>query len=90
MRNAAANVGTQESDFKYMAVEGALSGDTPAQRDAKIISDVSDLVVKIGSPRKPGDPHIKKDEEGMSLHIWDFAGHDLYYTTHQVRLTNKQ
>ncbi|XP_030834616.1 uncharacterized protein LOC115921352 [Strongylocentrotus purpuratus] len=25
--------------------------------------------------------------EGVSLSIWDFAGHDIYYTTHQVFLT---
>ncbi|XP_041471495.1 uncharacterized protein LOC121420992 isoform X3 [Lytechinus variegatus] len=26
-------------------------------------------------------------DEGVSLSIWDFAGHDIYYTTHQVFLT---
>ena len=26
----------------------------------------------------------KKDDETVNLHIWDFAGHELYYTTHQV------
>eukprot|EP00057_Strongylocentrotus_purpuratus_P029613 XP_011684087.1 PREDICTED: uncharacterized protein LOC105447565 [Strongylocentrotus purpuratus] len=25
--------------------------------------------------------------EGVSLSIWDFAGHDIYYSTHQVFLT---
>ena len=28
----------------------------------------------------------KKEEEPLKLHIWDFAGHELYYTTHQVIL----
>ncbi|XP_063960570.1 uncharacterized protein LOC129267982 [Lytechinus pictus] len=26
-------------------------------------------------------------DDGVSLSIWDFAGHDIYYTTHQVFLT---
>ena len=24
-------------------------------------------------------------EDAISLYIWDFAGHEMYYTTHQVR-----
>ena len=42
------------------------------------------------SPAKPGTRSsrsaldTKKSEEAVSLHIWDFAGHELYYTTHQV------
>ena len=27
---------------------------------------------------------IPEGDEAISLHIWDFAGHELYYTTHQV------
>ena len=57
---------------------------TPTKNDSKLTPDVSNLVIKIGSPRKPGDPLVKKEEEVMSLHIWDFAGQELYYTTHQV------
>ena len=29
-------------------------------------------------------PRKQKSEDPVVLHIWDFAGHDLYYTTHQV------
>ena len=29
-------------------------------------------------------PKKRTAEEPVVLHIWDFAGHDLYYTTHQV------
>ena len=25
-----------------------------------------------------------KEEETLTMQIWDFAGHELYYTTHQV------
>ena len=57
---------------------------TPTKIESKLSPDVSNLVIKIGSPRKPGDPLVKKEEEVMDLHIWDFAGHELYYTTHQV------
>ena len=28
--------------------------------------------------------HKKQEEDPLKLHIWDFAGHELYYTTHQV------
>ena len=31
-------------------------------------------------------PKKRTAEEPVVLHIWDFAGHDLYYTTHQVCL----
>ena len=26
----------------------------------------------------------REDDETISLYIWDFAGHEMYYTTHQV------
>ena len=52
--------------------------------EPKLNQDLSDLVIKFGSPRQPGDPPIKQADEVMTLHIWDFAGHQLYYTTHQV------
>ena len=65
--------------------ERTVGSKTPTRTESKLSRDVSDLVIKIGSPRKPGDPHISKEEEVVSLHIWDFAGHELYYTTHQVR-----
>ena len=67
--------------------ERTVSNKTPTRTEPKLTRDVSELVIKIASPRKPGDPHITKDEEVVSLHIWDFAGHELYYTTHQVSLT---
>ena len=33
---------------------------------------------------KGSESHMMKDEP-ICLHIWDFAGHELYYTTHQVQ-----
>ena len=27
-----------------------------------------------------------KEDDTISLYIWDFAGHEMYYTTHQVHL----
>ena len=63
----------------------AVSSNRPSKTEPRLTPDVSNLVVKIVSPRKPGAPHIKTDEEVMNLHIWDFAGHELYYITHQVK-----
>ena len=59
---------------------------TPSQRksqpsnevDLEIAKMVQQKAVTALSPRK------RTSEEPMVLHIWDFAGHDLYYTTHQV------
>ena len=31
------------------------------------------------------DSTIGGKDDGVSLCIWDFAGHDIYYTTHQVK-----
>ena len=36
------------------------------------------------SRAKDSDDILNEDDEQISLHIWDFAGHELYYTTHQV------
>ena len=36
------------------------------------------------SSAKDGYHSLNEDDEQISLHIWDFAGHGLYYTTHQV------
>ena len=35
------------------------------------------------SAKDPGKSSAN-DEDHLTLHIWDFAGHELYYTTHQV------
>ena len=51
--------------------------------DLEIAKMVQQKDVMASSPRK------RTAEEPVVLHIWDFAGHDLYYTTHQVRTTNK-
>ena len=32
------------------------------------------------------DDNLKRDVEPLTFSIWDFAGQDLYYTTHQVPL----
>ena len=54
------------------------------QKETMIHPDISVLLQnKIESSKKGGDSS-KNREEGISLHIWDFAGHELYYTTHQV------
>ena len=53
------------------------------QQATKIRPEISQLITKeVKSPTKPAVS--EKKEEKPSLHIWDFAGHELYYTTHQV------
>ena len=46
--------------------------------DLDIAKMVQQKTVEGVSPRKGAS------EEPIVLHIWDFAGQDLYYTTHQV------
>ena len=51
----------------------------------KINPEISELFqTQVKSPVKTVSA-VK--EELPSLHIWDFAGHELYYTTHQVTVT---
>ena len=56
------------------------------QQATEIRPEISKLLKEeaISSPSKMESP---KNEGEPSLHIWDFAGHELYYTTHQVILT---
>ena len=79
--------GTQTSPFADVAA--AREGATPStplrskalpsnEVDPEIAKMVQEKAVTALSPRK------RTSEEPMVLHIWDFAGHDLYYTTHQV------
>ena len=53
----------------------------------EIQPDISELLEKkIKSTKSSKSPESTSttSEESISLHIWDFAGHELYYTTHQV------
>ena len=69
------------------------------ETDQQIHPEISELLTKkIESTKKQSLPNITetetastsqnglsiKKEEPVNLHIWDFAGHELYYTTHQV------
>ena len=57
-----------------------------SQPPAKISPDISQLLqTQVKSPPVSTVSPVK--EEPPSLHIWDFAGHELYYTTHQVSNT---
>ena len=65
---------------------GAMTTSTPSRPksqpsnevDLEIAKMVQQKAVMASSPRK------RTAEEPVVLHIWDFAGQDLYYTTHQV------
>ena len=54
------------------------------QKEAMIHPDISVLLKQKIESTKKGEDSSKNREEGISFHIWDFAGHELYYTTHQV------
>ena len=50
----------------------------PPETKTELAPDISNLVMeKLQSS-------AEEDEEPLTIHIWDFAGHELYYTTHQV------
>ena len=50
----------------------------PPETKTELDPDISNLVMeKLQSS-------AEEDEEPLTMHIWDFAGHELYYTTHQV------
>ena len=49
--------------------------------EEEIDLDIAKLVQK----KQETDPSFTEtSEEPMKIHIWDFAGQELYYTTHQV------
>ena len=48
--------------------------------DIDIAKMVQQKTITGSSPTKTK----RASEQPIILHIWDFAGHDLYYTTHQV------
>ena len=54
------------------------------QNETTIHPDISVLLKEKIESTKKGEDSSKNREEGISFHIWDFAGHELYYTTHQV------
>ena len=57
----------------------------PIQRKEEIRADISDLLLKkVKSKKTRYGMKSTEGDEAISLHIWDFAGHELYYTTHQV------
>ena len=43
-------------------------------------------IAKLVQEKQTADPRstMKSSEGPMKIHIWDFAGQELYYTTHQV------
>ena len=51
------------------------------QAEEQIDMDIAKLV----KTKQELDPDLTEStEEPMKIHIWDFAGQELYYTTHQV------
>ncbi|XP_071481650.1 probable serine/threonine-protein kinase pats1, partial [Diadema antillarum] len=50
-------------------------------------SSIKEEVRKYVEKKQKGDSLNSPPADEMSLSIWDFAGHDVYYTTHQVFLT---
>ena len=50
---------------------------TKEKQDDLIPADIADRVESIA---KDG----RKDMDDLEITLWDFAGHDVYYTTHQV------
>ena len=54
---------------------------TETHAGEEIDLDIAKLVQK----KQQTDPSFTEaSEEPMNIHIWDFAGQELYYTTHQV------
>ena len=43
-------------------------------------------IARLVQRKQRSDPSNQSEttEEPMKIHIWDFAGQELYYTTHQV------
>ena len=54
------------------------------QEEEGVGMEIAELVKKKqeAGPRKSKQP----TEEAIKIHIWDFAGQELYYTTHQVHV----
>ena len=59
---------------------------TPKQSKPQPSSEVDLDIAKMVQEKTVSASPSKKviSEESIMLHIWDFAGQDLYYTTHQV------
>ena len=59
---------------------------TPSQRKSQPSNEVDLEIAKMVQQKDvmASSPKKRTAEEPVVLHIWDFAGHDLYYTTHQV------
>ena len=51
------------------------------QGEEEIDMDIAKLVQK---KQETGPSLSGRSEEPIKIHIWDFAGQELYYTTHQV------
>ena len=49
--------------------------------EEEIDLDIAKLVQK---KQQTDSSFTEASEEPMKIHIWDFAGQELYYTTHQV------
>ena len=47
---------------------------------SNVPEDVTERVLEILTEAED----VKKEQEDITLNIWDFAGQELYYTTHQV------
>eukprot|EP00057_Strongylocentrotus_purpuratus_P016591 XP_011671065.1 PREDICTED: uncharacterized protein LOC100888891 [Strongylocentrotus purpuratus] len=57
------------------------------EEDDKMPKEIASLVEKKLKELGITDSSDSSRGEGVSLSIWDFAGQDIYYTTHQVFLT---
>ena len=61
--------------------EGERRSSVEPQAEEEIDMEIAKLV----NTKSELDPTLTETtEEPMKIHIWDFAGQELYYTTHQV------
>ena len=53
--------------------------------ETREVEEVGMDIAKLVKTKQLTDPSsTEASEDSMKIHIWDFAGQELYYTTHQV------
>ena len=53
--------------------------------EAHAVKEIDMEIAKLVQAKQESDSSLTDTaEEPMKIHIWDFAGQELYYTTHQV------
>ncbi|XP_030845158.1 uncharacterized protein LOC752124 isoform X2 [Strongylocentrotus purpuratus] len=77
----------EAEDFVLDTVEAPKAKEEDDNMPNQIASLVEKMLKEQVRLKEIGTARTDNGREGVSLSIWDFAGHDIYYTTHQVFLT---